>query len=133
MDRKIRTVAEALGVEAAGRVLAEKVHAGMAAVVDRTAAIADRKRVLFVLSLTDGRPMGAGRDTAADAIITLAGGEHALPRVSGYKPVSAAATAPTAPDDVLLIRRPDGGQEPAHRGVAGPEVVCTRAKSGGGG
>src|SRR3546814_1341830 len=68
MDRKIRTVAKALGVEAAGRVLAEKVHAGMAAVVDRTAAIADRKRVLFVLSLTDGRPMGAGQDTAADAI-----------------------------------------------------------------
>src|SRR3546814_19078382 len=98
MDRKIRTVAEALGVEAAGRVLAEKVHAGMAAVVDRTAAIADRKRVLFVLSLTDGRPMGAGQDTAADAIITLAGRGNALQGVSRYTPVPAHATTAPPPD-----------------------------------
>src|SRR3546814_15724101 len=70
MDRKIRTVAEALGVEAAGRVLAEKVHAGMAAVVDRTAAIPDRKSVLFVPRLTACRPMGAGPDTATPPLPT---------------------------------------------------------------
>src|SRR3546814_16200833 len=123
MDRKIRTVAEALGVEAAGRVLAEKVHAGMAAVVDRTAAIADRKRVLFVLSLTDGRPMGAGQDTAADAIITLAGGENALQGVSGYKPVSAEAIAATAPDVVLMMRRSDGVETPAAQVFAARKSV----------
>lgn len=108
IDRKIELVAEALDVPEAGRALAAAVHDDLEAVLATTGAVPRRKRVLFVMSLTDGRPLGAGRDTAADAIIALAGAENALRGVSGYKPVSPEAIAATAPDVVLAMRRSDG-------------------------
>lgn len=127
MDRKIETVAEALGLPEEGRALAARVHAEMAAVVDRTAAIPNRRRVLFVLSLTDGRPLGAGQDTAADAIIRLAGAENALQGVSGYKPVSAEAIAATAPDMILMMRRSGGGEPTPDEVFATPALKFTPA------
>ncbi|PKP94624.1 MAG: hemin receptor [Alphaproteobacteria bacterium HGW-Alphaproteobacteria-16] len=62
-----------------------------------------RKRVLFVLSLQNGRPMVAGKGTEADAIITLAGGINAAGALDGYKPVSDEALAALAPDAVLAM------------------------------
>ncbi|MFN4087853.1 MAG: hemin ABC transporter substrate-binding protein, partial [Alphaproteobacteria bacterium] len=59
LDVKIETVAAALGQAEAGRALARQVHSELDAVLARTGAILARKRVLFVMSLTDGRPLGA--------------------------------------------------------------------------
>jgi iron complex transport system substrate-binding protein len=45
-------------------------------------------RVLFILSLQNGRPMLGGRGTAADAMIRLAGGANAADAIEGYKPMT---------------------------------------------
>ena len=43
------------------------------------------RRVLFLLSFLNDRPMVAGRDTAADGIIRLAGAVNAMTEYEGYK------------------------------------------------
>ena len=46
--------------------------------------------------------MNAGRDTTADAMIRLAGGQNALTDFEGYKPLSTEALTAAAPDVLLL-------------------------------
>ena len=47
----------------------------------------------------------AGRGTAADSIISLAGGENAVRDYEGYKPLTAEAAAVAAPDFILVTSR----------------------------
>jgi iron complex transport system substrate-binding protein len=63
------------------------------------------KRVLFVLALQNGRPMVGGKNTAADAIITLAGGINAANAIEGYKPMTDEAVIAAAPDVILMMSR----------------------------
>jgi iron complex transport system substrate-binding protein len=58
-------------------------------------------RVLFVLSHSLAQVRIAGRDTGADAMITLAGGRNAFADVSGYKPLTPEAAIAAAPDLIL--------------------------------
>ena len=43
---------------------------------------------MFVLSFMNGKPMVAGRNTAADGIIELAGGVNAIDGYEGYKQIA---------------------------------------------
>lgn len=63
-----------------------------------------QKRVLFVLSLQNGRTMVGGRNSTADAIIALAGGINAASAVEGFKPMTDEAIITAAPDVVLMMR-----------------------------
>ena len=47
----------------------------------------------------------AGRDTSAEAIITLAGGVNAVDGFSHYKPLTAEAAVAAAPDVILVTTR----------------------------
>ena len=60
-------------------------------------------RVLFILSLQNGRPMVGGRGTAADAIIRLAGGANAAGAIDGYKPMTDEGIIAGAPDVILKM------------------------------
>lgn len=102
VEGKIRTVAAALGDEAGGGRMAAAVRADLAA-VDRM--VADRKqtpRVLFIMSTSNGRVMAAGRDTAADLMLTRAGGRNVMAGYAGYKPATPEAILAADPDVVLL-------------------------------
>ena len=44
------------------------------------------RKVMFLLSFLNGRPMVAGRATAADGIIRMAGAVNAITGYEGYKP-----------------------------------------------
>ncbi|MDQ1850565.1 ABC transporter substrate-binding protein [Gemmobacter fulvus] len=103
---RITTVAEALARPAEGAVLAAGVSAALQAVEARAAAIpAPRKRVMFILSLQGGRIMAAGQNTAAEAILALAGADNALTGFDGYKPVTEEAVLAAAPDAILMMDR----------------------------
>lgn len=103
---RITTVAEALARPAEGAVLAAEVSAALQAVEARAAAIpAPRKRVMFILSLQGGRIMAAGQNTAAEAILALAGADNALTGFDGYKPVTEEAVLAAAPDAILMMDR----------------------------
>jgi iron complex transport system substrate-binding protein len=100
---KVEAVAEALGVPEKGEKLAEQIRADLASATwDETG---ERKRVLFVLSMQGGRIMAAGRDTSAEGIIELAGGENAIADFDGYKQITDEAVTNAAPDVILMLSR----------------------------
>jgi iron complex transport system substrate-binding protein len=102
---KIRAVGQALGVEEKAERLAREVDANLAAAEKRTAGIADRKRVLFILSMQDGRILASGTETAANGIIAMAGAVNAIDGYTGYKQVSEEAIITAAPDVILMMDR----------------------------
>lgn len=62
-------------------------------------------KVMFIYARS---PQGAnvgGHDTAADAIIRLAGGINAFSEVKGYKPLTPEVAVSTAPDIILMLSR----------------------------
>ena len=105
ISTKIRTVGEALGVEAKADVLATAIDNAIATAAEAASASSYRPRVLFILSMQGGRIMSAGTNTHADGIIRLAGGDNVMNTIKGYKPVSDEAVMVTAPDVVVMMDR----------------------------
>lgn len=105
---KINAVAVALDVAKEGGRLADTIAAAIAKA--RAAAKPSGKRVLFVLSLQDGRVIAAGRNNAAQGIIELAGGINAVDGFDGYKPLTDEALSHSQADVILMMNRSmDGG------------------------
>lgn len=101
---KIRAVGKAVGRTDKAEELAKSVETSLKMIEDKVqAASGPKKKVLFALSLANGRVMAAGSQTSADAMIRLAGGENAVATVSGYKPLSDEAVIAAAPDVVLVM------------------------------
>ena len=102
---KIRIVGEVLGVEDKARRLAEETDADIRAAESATSGIENRKKVLFVLSMQGGRILASGIGTAADGIISMAGGVNAVTGYQGYKQISDEAVIEAAPDIILVMNR----------------------------
>jgi len=99
---KIRAVASALGEPGRGETLARRFEAEWQETAARLASHHDRPRVLFILAHGGGSPQIAGRNTAADAMIRLAGGVNAIDGFSGFRPLTSEGAAIAAPDVLLL-------------------------------
>lgn len=110
---KIDAVGAALQVEDKAKALHDKVAADL----DKAIAAAEkhpqdeRKRVLFILSLQDGKVMAAGSGTAAEGIIHLAGLINAAQGFPGYKSLTDEAIIEARPDVILMMER--GGSHDA--------------------
>ncbi|MGE3182785.1 MAG: hemin ABC transporter substrate-binding protein [Phycisphaerae bacterium] len=102
---KIRTVAASVGAEKRGACLAAGTSAELQTLTRMRERIKTPMKVLFVLSFIDGRAMVAGRSTAADGIIKLAGGLNAIDGYEGYKIVADEAVVAAKPDVVLAMKR----------------------------
>ncbi|MBF9052463.1 ABC transporter substrate-binding protein [Roseobacter sp. HKCCD9010] len=106
---KILAVADALGVPEEGVALADRIEAELAQAV---AAISDdAPRVLFILSMQDGRVMASGTGTAASGIIEMSGGQNAIDAFEGYRQLTDEAVLSAAPDVILMMDR--GGDHSA--------------------
>ncbi|MBM7067092.1 ABC transporter substrate-binding protein [Actibacterium sp. 188UL27-1] len=101
---KILAVGQALDVEPEAQKLADEVASALNTAVERS-AMAERKRVLFILSTQGGRILASGTDTAADGIIRMAGGINAVSAFEGYKPMTDEAISLAAPDVILMMDR----------------------------
>lgn len=125
---KIDLVAAALGVAAAGRALRDRVAAELAAVRQAFAEVAERPRVLFLLTISKGRTaVAAGANTSAEGIIALAGGTNAVDGFESFKPLSPEAAVAAAPEVLLIGERSLdllGGMEGL---LALPEIALTPA------
>lgn len=110
---KIERVGAVLGVEDKASALAATVKADLDTAVAAADARpkAERKRVLFILSMQGGKIMAAGKGTAADAIVELSGAINATDTFPGYKPVTDEAIIEAKPDLVLMMTR--GGSHSA--------------------
>ena len=105
---KVRAVGTALGVEAKAEELATRLDGELKAAEAITAKVPERKRVLFILSMQDGKVMASGTDTAANGIIELAGGVNAVDGYSGYKALTDEAIVTARPDVILMMSREGG-------------------------
>ncbi|MGV3551472.1 MAG: heme/hemin ABC transporter substrate-binding protein [Rhizobium sp.] len=102
---KIKAVGAALGADAKAAELSAKVAADVDAAIADAAKIEEgkRKRVLFVMTVQNGKIMAAGDRTAAHGIIALAGGINAVSDFNGYKPLNDEAVINAKPDVILLM------------------------------
>jgi iron complex transport system substrate-binding protein len=80
-------------------------QADMKALSDRLASTPNKPRVLFLMSMSGGAPQAAGRDTAADGIIRLAGGVNAIDGYAGYRPLTPEAVIASRADYILMPRQ----------------------------
>lgn len=127
IPEKIRAVGRAIGRADKAEELAKTVEANLKAVDDKVkAATGPKKKVLFALSLANGRVMAAGNNSSADAMIRLAGGENAVSTIDGYKPLTDEAVIAAAPDVVLVM---SGGAQhlTAEQAFALPALAATPA------
>ncbi|CAB3705735.1 heme/hemin ABC transporter substrate-binding protein [Achromobacter kerstersii] len=123
LKSRIRAIAGALGVAAAGERMVEDVTQELA----RAEAIpATRARALLLINRT-GSPQGAGRDTAANEVMHLAGLDNVLHDQQGYKPLSAEAMGALAPDLIVVTQaslEAGGGME---KFLSLPGIASTQA------
>lgn len=127
--KKIDVVGDFLGVPEKAKALEEKVAAELDAAITDAARRpeSERKRVLFILSFQNGRIMAAGRHTAADGIIGLAGAINATEGTfDGYKPLTDEAVINAKPDVVMVMTRPGAGSTDEEV-LAHPAIAVTPA------
>lgn len=102
---KIAAVGRLTGKTAEADAMIARGRADMAELTKRLAMATSKPRVLFLLSMGGGAPQAAGRDTAADGIIRLAGGTNAIDGYAGYRPLTPEAVLASHADFVLVTRQ----------------------------
>ncbi|MGQ0510835.1 MAG: heme/hemin ABC transporter substrate-binding protein [Betaproteobacteria bacterium] len=98
----VREVAAALGARQPGAELHARLEAEWARTTEFLKALPGRPRVAFILAHTGTNMMVAGEDTAAHAMLQLAGATNAASGFKGYKPLTAEAAVAAAPEVILI-------------------------------
>jgi iron complex transport system substrate-binding protein len=125
---KIALVGRAMDAGPRAECLTRVVADDLAQLRELRGKVAKPVRVMFVMSLLNGRALVAGKNTAANEIIQLAGGLNAIDGYEGYKPVSDEAIIAAKPDVVLSIARSRDSVE-AEAVFAHPAFALTPAAS----
>jgi iron complex transport system substrate-binding protein len=124
---KIHVIAKVTGSDSRAHCMIEQVQADLEALAKLRSKIRTQKRVLFVLSLVNGRALVSGKNTAADGVIRLAGGVNAIDEYEGYKPLSDEAASAARPDVVLTMQRGGPGTVTADSLFALPAFAASPA------
>jgi iron complex transport system substrate-binding protein len=103
LARKVEIVAGALGVPEKGAEFVAQLRRDIAAAQAEIAAMPGKPKVLFIIAAGGGAPLAAGTQTAADALIRLAGGENVFAAHSGYKAISLESAAAAAPEAIAMM------------------------------
>lgn len=124
---KIRIVGDALDVPGKAAELAAAVEARTRAAEEAAAASDGAPSVVFVLSMQGGRILASGTGTAADGIITMAGGTNAVTGFEGYKQLSEEALIEAAPDVILAMDRGGDHATQVDQLLSHPALAATPA------
>ena len=128
---KIKLVGHAMGADPRAECLIKVVAGDLAQLRELRAKVTKPVRVMFVMSLLNGRAMAAGKATAANEIIQLAGGVNAIDNYDGYKVINDEAIVAAKPDFVLSIERSrdqlDAAAVYAHPAFAMTPAVANKA------
>jgi iron complex transport system substrate-binding protein len=128
---KIKLVGHAMDADARAACLTAAVGSDLKQLRELRAKVTKPVRVMFVMSLLNGRAMVAGHKTAADEIINLSGGVNAIDSYDGYKMINDEAIVAAKPDVVLTIQRAKDSLEAqavyAHPAFAMTPVVANKA------
>jgi iron complex transport system substrate-binding protein len=128
---KITLVGHAMGVDARAACLKAAVEDDLTRMRELRAKVTKPVRVMFVMSLLNGRAMVAGQKTAANEIIDLSGGVNAIDSYDGYKMINDEAIVAAKADVVLSIQRSSDSLDAeavyAHPAFALTPVVANKA------
>ncbi len=102
--RNISTVAEIVGAQTEADTLSAEIRRRAALVEAAVNGVDNRPTVLFLMDVREGALLTAGRNTAAEAIVTLSGGRIAFTDFEGYKPAAAEAVHVASPDIILMMQ-----------------------------
>lgn len=102
---KVRAIAAALGKTPEGERVAAEIGRQAAEAQAIVAKRAGQPGVLFLYARGGGVMNVAGAATAADAMITLAGGRNAVSGYENYHPLTAEAAVTAAPEVILTLDR----------------------------
>ena len=119
VPEKVRFVGQEIGLMAEADKLARQIEKRLRDVQETVAQNPSKKRVLFVLGLSDNGPLIAGAETAAESVIQLAGGLSVGQGFKGYKPMSREAILQANPDLILMMNG-------AARRAGGIDVILKR-------
>ncbi len=131
VPEKIAFVGGVLGLEAEAEALSAAYRAEMAALAEVIAGVSSQPRVLFILAMREGAPLVAGTDTAAEAMIELAGATNAVSGFTGYKPMNREAVLAAAPEVILMMAGRHDGVGGADGVLSLPEIAPTPAGQAG--
>lgn len=101
---KIRLVGHAMAADRRAECLSAAVANDLAHLRELRAKVTKPVRVMFVMSLLNGRAAAAGEKTAGE-IIRLAGAVNAIEGYDSYKTITDEAIVAAKPDAVLSIQR----------------------------
>jgi iron complex transport system substrate-binding protein len=102
---KIALVGRAMDAGPRAECLSKAVAGDLAQLRELRGKVTKPVRVMFVMSLLNGRALAAGKNSAANEIIRLAGAVNAIDGFEGYKPINDEAIIAARPDVVLSIGR----------------------------
>lgn len=98
---KVNFVARILGRETRGAEMIDTYNSAISQVTTRAKALSRKPRVLMLLSVRDGSPIAAGRDTTGHDMIEVTGGQN-MASFEGWKPMNSEAIIAAAPDIILM-------------------------------
>lgn len=124
---KIEAIGTVAGAAEPARRLAQQTKARFDELATLRSTLPAKKKVLFVLSLQNGRVLVGGRNSSADSIISMAGGINVASAVDGYKPMTDEAILAAAPDIVLMMRNSGGHNATPEELFAMPAFAQTPA------
>jgi iron complex transport system substrate-binding protein len=127
---KIEAIGAVAGAAEPARRLAQQTRARFDELATLRSSLPARKKVLFVLSLQNGRVLVGGRNSSADSIISMAGGVNVASAVEGYKPMTDEAILAAAPDIVLMMSNGGGPNTTPDDLFAMPAFAQTPAAAG---
>jgi iron complex transport system substrate-binding protein len=102
MKQRIGGIATLLGVTEKGAALLAQLEKDAAAAKQPLAGVKPPPSALFVLSRQGAGMQVAGTETAADALLRLAGASNAAAQFEGYRPLSAEAALAAAPTAIVV-------------------------------
>ncbi len=102
---RIRFLGEKLGVLPLAEQLCTRFSQGLAEIETLRASTTTKPQALFVYARGPSALFVSGRKSAADQMLTLAGGQNAVTAFEGFRPLTAEAVIKAAPDVIVLPSR----------------------------
>ncbi len=105
ISTKIQSVADALGVSAAGTALADETMAEIAEVQELAASVPEQRSAMFLYVRGATTQLIGGTETTADAMIVASGATNAAADAGlvGFQPMTAESLAAAQPDLLILL------------------------------
>jgi iron complex transport system substrate-binding protein len=102
---KISRIGTLLGADEQAVALVAEMDRDLKKLGERKDGSGAAPKAVFLMSRGQGALIAAGRDTAADVMISAAGGVNAITDYAGYKPVTAEAMVAASPEWIITSTR----------------------------